>query len=187
MSETTPTGATAAPDPEPGGRSSETPAPRRDLAQFGLVAALVVVAVVILVATSGLRTDFAKIDPIGPRVVPQILAVGLLICAVLLAIATARGSVPEREEGEDVDLTQSIDWVTVGALVASFVFLIATVNLLGWTISSGLFFVACARTLGSRTLLRDVLIGAVLGVSSFYLFYVGLGVALPAGILDGIL
>lgn len=160
---------------------------RKDYAQFGAAGALAALAVVILVTTSGLRTDFVKIDPIGPRVVPQIVAVGLLVCAVLLAVAAARGSLPEREEGEDVDLTQGLDWRTVGALVASFVFLIATVNLLGWTISSGLFFVACARTLGSRTLVRDLLIGAALGLITFYIFYVGLGVPLPAGILDGIL
>ena len=39
----------------------------------------------------------------------------------------------------------------------------------------------------SRTLLRDLIVGAVLSVSSWYFFYVGLDVPLPPGILDGIL
>ncbi|MET0208657.1 MAG: hypothetical protein ABW220_06420 [Burkholderiaceae bacterium] len=44
-----------------------------------------------------------------------------------------------------------------------------------------------ALGLGSNTLVRDVLVGAVLSVSSWYFFYVGLGVPLPPGILDGLL
>ena len=35
--------------------------------------------------------------------------------------------------------------------------------------------------------IRNVVIGAVLAVASFYAFYSGLGIPLPAGILDGIL
>jgi len=41
--------------------------------------------------------------------------------------------------------------------------------------------------LGSRRYLLNILIGAVLSVGSFYAFYSGLGIPLPAGILDGIL
>ena len=41
--------------------------------------------------------------------------------------------------------------------------------------------------LGSRHYVRNIVIGAVLSVGSFYAFYSGLGIPLPAGILDGIL
>jgi putative tricarboxylic transport membrane protein len=34
---------------------------------------------------------------------------------------------------------------------------------------------------------RNIVIGAVLSTASFYAFYSGLGIPLPAGILDGIL
>ena len=44
---------------------------------------------------------------------------------MLLAIATARGDVPEAEAGEDVDLTSPADWVTVGKLVGVLVLNIA--------------------------------------------------------------
>jgi len=40
----------------------------------------------------------------------------MLVLAVLLAIATARGDVAEGEEGEDIDLTTPPDWITVGKL-----------------------------------------------------------------------
>ena len=61
------------------------------------------------------------------------------------------------------------------------------VNLLGWAITGALLFAGAAWALGSRTLLRDLLVGAVLSVASWYFFYVGLGVPLTPGILDGIL
>ncbi len=58
-----------------------------------------------------------------------------MLLSVLLVIATLRGDVPEPDGGEDVDLTQRADWVTVAKLVGVLVFTIATVNWLGWAIS----------------------------------------------------
>lgn len=163
------------------------PERRRDLSQLLVVALLLVLAVVLAVDASGLRNDFAETDPVGPKVFPYFVAGALTLTAVLLAIATLRGSVPEEEGGEEVDLTQGADWVTVAKLVGVFVFLIATVDLLGWALAGTLFFAGCSLTLGSRTWLRDLIIGAALSFGSFYAFYVALGVPLPAGILEGIL
>ncbi|AKU18135.1 tripartite tricarboxylate transporter TctB family protein [Luteipulveratus mongoliensis] len=163
------------------------PERERDLSQLILVGILAGLGILVAVNASRLRNDFAKLDPVGPRAFPYAVAIGLLILSVLLAIAVLRGSLPESEEGEDIDLTQRPDWLTVGKLVAVFLFLIATVNVLGWAISGALFFAGCSLTLGSRTWLRDLAIGTVLSVGSFYAFYSGLGVPLPAGILDGIL
>lgn len=159
----------------------------RDLAQFLLVGFLVVLAVVVIVDASGLRNDFAATDPLGPTFVPFVVAGGLLLMAALLTVAILRGSLPEEEGGEDIDLDQRPDWMTVVKLVGVFLFLIVTVNVLGWVISGALFFVGCSMTLGSRTWVRDLVIGTVLSLVSFYAFYVALGVPLPAGILDGIL
>ena len=72
-------------------------------------------------------------------------------------------------------------------LVGALVFTIATVGWLGWAISGAVLFVGSAWALGSRTLLRDVLVGAVLSVGSWYLFYVGLDIPLTPGVLDGVL
>ena len=58
---------------------------------------------------------------------------------------------------------------------------------LGWAITGALFFAGCATILGSKHYVRNFVIGVVLAVASFYAFYSGLGIPLPAGILDGIL
>ena len=43
------------------------------------------------------------------------------------------------------------------------------------------------KAVKSSTLVRDVIVGFVLSVSSWYFFHEVLGVILPAGILDGVL
>jgi len=160
-------------------------APTVDRAQYGLAAVLALVGVYTIVDARGLNVGFG--DPIGPRVFPYVIGTVMVVLAVLLAIATARGNVPQAEAGEDVDLTTPADWVTVGKLVAILVLNILFVNVLGWAITGGFVFAGCAWALGSRTLVRDVVVGVVMAVASWYFFYVGLGVPLAPGVLDGIL
>ena len=148
--------------------------PERDLPQLGLAAALVLVGAYTFYDATTLQIGFG--DPVGPRVFPYVIGAVTVLLGVLLAVATLRGDVPEAEGGEDVDLRQPADWVTV-----------LTVSFLGWAISGAILFVGSAWSLGSRTLVRDVIVGLVLSVGSWYAFHEGLGVILPAGILDGVL
>src|SRR5688572_24933882 len=158
---------------------------RIDKAQYVLAAALAVVGIYTLVDARGLAVGFG--DPVGPRVFPYVVGGAMIVLAVVLAVATARGDVAEGEEGEDIDLTTPIDWPTVGKLIGILVLNLLLVNILGWAVTGALLFAGCAWALGSRTLLRDLIVGAVLSVASWYFFYVGLGVPLTPGILDGIL
>ena len=155
-----------------------------DKAQYGLAAALLVVGVYTIIDARGLTVGFA--DPVGPRVFPYLIGTGMIVLAVLLGLATARGDLPQAEDGEDVDLTTPADWVTVGKLVGVLVLNLLLVNVLGWAITGALLFAGAAWSLGSRTLVRDLIVGAVLAVASWYGFY-ALGVPLTPGILDGIL
>ena len=156
-----------------------------DKAQYVLAAVLALVGIYTIVDARGLTVGFG--DPVGPRVFPYVIGSGMILLAVLLALATSRGDVAEGEAGEDIDLTSPPDWATVGKLVGVLVLNVLCVNLLGWPVTGALLFAGCAWALGSRTLLRDVIVGAVLSVGSWYFFYVGLDVPLPPGILDGIL
>ena len=161
------------------------PAPARDLAQLGLAAALVVVGAYTVYDASTLRVGFG--DPVGPRVFPYVIGGVTVVLGLLLVLATLRGDVPEAEGGEDVDLRQPADWLTVLKLIGVLMVTVLTVSFLGWAISGAILFVGSAWSLGSRTLVRDVIVGLVLSVTSWYAFHEGLGVILPAGILDGVL
>ncbi len=171
---------TAATNQESGSR------PLIDKAQYGLAAFLVVVGGYVLVDAVGLDKGFSD-QPVQPYAVPYIVGGALVLLGVLLAIATARGDIPESDEGEDIDLTQGTDVKTVGLLAAALIANLALINFLGWAITGALLFIGATRALGSRTLVRDIGVGVALSVGSWYAFYVLLGVPIPAGILDGVL
>lgn len=157
-----------------------------DKAQYGLAAFLAVVGGYVVYDATTLEDGFAD-QPVQPYAFPYVIGAVLLVLAALLAVATARGDVPESEEGEDVDLTQPSDWMTVAKLVVVFAANIVLIDWLGWAITGALLFVGTAHVLGSRTLIRDIAVGVALSVGTWYGFYSGLGLAIPAGILDGIL
>ncbi len=156
-----------------------------DKAQYGLAGVLAVVGLCTIYDATTLTVGFG--DPVGPRIFPYAIGTATVVLAVLLAVATARGDRAEAEEGEDVDLGGRPDWVTVAKLLGFVVLTILTVNLLGWAIVGAILFTGCAWSLGSRTLLRDAIVGVVLSVGSWYFFYVVLGVPLTPGVLEGIL
>jgi putative tricarboxylic transport membrane protein len=160
---------------------------RPDYAQYIVCVVLVLVGGFLLYDALSLPGGYAKVDPVGPRLFPMVIGIGLLVMAAVLAIAIPRGSRGEADAGEDIDPDLPSDWRTVGLLIALFVALIVLVVPLGWAIAGGLFFAGCATVLGSKHYVRNIVIGAVLSVGSFYAFYSGLGIPLPAGILDGIL
>lgn len=166
-------------------QAPSTVSKQADRAQYGLALVLALVGLYTVVDARGLNVGFG--DPIGPRVFPYVIGAGMILLAALLVVATARGDVPEAEAGEDVDLTTPADWVTVAKLVAIMVLNLLLVNVLGWAITGAFLFAGAAWALGSRTVLRDLLVGIVLSVGSWYFFYSGLGVPLSPGILDGIL
>jgi putative tricarboxylic transport membrane protein len=99
----------------------------------------------------------------------------------------ARGGHGEPEAGEDVDLSQAVDWRTVVLLICAFVANAVLIERLGWVISGALLFWGTAFALGNRHHVRNLLIAATLSLTTFYAFAIGLGVNLPAGVLQGIL
>jgi putative tricarboxylic transport membrane protein len=158
-----------------------------DKAQYLVCVVLVAVGAFLIYDALSLEAGFAKVDPVGPRLFPIAIGAILIVLAIGLAIAIPRGSVGEADAGEDVDPNSPGDWRTVGLLVGLFVAVIVLVDPLGWAITGTLLFAGAATILGSRHYVRNIVVGAVLAVASFYAFYSGLGIPLPAGILDGIL
>ena len=61
------------------------------------------------------------------------------------------------------------------------------VEWLGWAITGALLYAGTATVLGSRAWIRNLAIGVGLSLASWYGFYLGLGVPIPAGVLDGVL
>ena len=158
-----------------------------DRAEWGVALLLGAIGAVVLFDAARLDVPYSQSDPVGPRAVPFIVAGLLLACAVGLAVNVARGGHGEAEEGEDIDLTAPTEWRIVVPLVAAFVANLLLIDLLGWVISGALLFFGSAWALGSRHPVRDLAISVGLSLATFYGFYSGLGILLPAGVLDGVL
>ena len=153
----------------------------------GVALLLGAAGVLVFLDANGLVTPYSQSDPVGPKTVPYIVAGLLVVCAVLLAVNVIRGGQGEAEGGEDVDLTHPADWKTVLPLAGAFILNILLIDWAGWVISGTVLFWGSVLALGSRRYLRDGLISVALSLLTFYGFYLGLGIALPAGLLEGIL
>ncbi|MFF7534290.1 tripartite tricarboxylate transporter TctB family protein [Streptomyces bobili] len=176
----------SSPIDEPSGEDARPPR-GKDRAQYGVCAFLALLGTAVIVDGLGIPHITSSTDPVGPRAVPVLLGALLLLVAVLYAVDVARGGHGEPEAGEDVDLSQAVDWRTVVLLICAFVANAVLIERLGWVISGALLFWGTAFALGNRHHVRNLLIAATLSLTTFYAFAIGLGVNLPAGVLQGIL
>jgi putative tricarboxylic transport membrane protein len=156
-------------------------------AELGVALLLGAVGVLVFLDANGLVTPYSQSDPVGPKTVPFIVAGLLVACAVLLAINVIRGGQGEAEGGEDIDLTHPADWKTILPIAGAFILNNLLIDWAGWVISGTVLFWGSVLALGSRRYIRDGLISVALSLLTFYGFYLGLGIALPAGLLEGIL
>jgi putative tricarboxylic transport membrane protein len=131
--------------------------------------------------------DITQRGPVGPKTVPIVVGIGLLVIAALLAVDVLRGGRGQAETGEDVDLSEPADWRTVLLLAGVFLGTAVLIEPLGFPIAGALLFWGAAFALGSRSVDRDPLIAAVLSLVTYAVFNNLLGVPLPGGPLMGVL
>src|SRR4051794_35096787 len=165
----------------------DTTKSRGDRAQYVLCAGLAVLGVLLLTDAARIGHATSSNDPVGPRPVPIILGVLLLVTAVAYAVDVFRGGVGAAEEGEDVALPPAPDWKPRALRAGFFIPTPLLIEPLGWVISGTILFAGSAFALGNRHHVRGLLVGLVLALATFYAFAIGLDVNLPAGVLQGIL
>ncbi|SOD61370.1 putative tricarboxylic transport membrane protein [Streptomyces zhaozhouensis] len=123
----------------------------------------------------------------GPRFVPVIVTVLTFVLAALMAAQVARATRGARAASEPrpAPAGEGTDWRAVGVVVVSFLAFTALLSPLGWLLSAALLFWGTGYALGGRRPLFDA--GVALSVSAAFqlAFSAGLGLALPAGVLEG--
>jgi putative tricarboxylic transport membrane protein len=178
---------TAAPPTDEAGDAAEAafegPA-KRDLAQLWVCGFLAILGVLVIVDASRLGAFSASNDPIGPKPVPILLGILLFVVAAFYALDVVRGG---HGEDEGANAGDHFDWKTIGALCAVFVANALLIDWLGWVISGSILFWGSAIVLGSRRYFVTLAAAIVLALATFYGFAIGLGLGLPAGVLQGIL
>ncbi|QHK21365.1 tripartite tricarboxylate transporter TctB family protein [Pseudarthrobacter psychrotolerans] len=168
--------------------SSPTLASRlKGRSELGVALLLGAAGALVIWDATRIATTYSRTDPVGPKTLPFIVGGMLLVCAVMLAINVLRGGKGEAEGGEDVDLSHPADWKTVLPLAGAFIANILLIDWAGWVISGTILFWGSVWALGGRNYIRDGLISVAMSLLTFYGFYLGLGINLPAGLLEGIL
>ncbi|MHC8609848.1 tripartite tricarboxylate transporter TctB family protein (plasmid) [Paenarthrobacter ureafaciens] len=152
--------------------------------EFIVVALLAGFAGLLFWDTINAPADVMQRGPVGPQTMPFVVASLLLLCAVILAVDLLRGGQGKPEEGEAGERS---DWKTCGIIAAAVLLTAAVMESVGWVVAGGVMFYLCVYAFGSRHYIRDFVVSAGMAVGSFYLFFSGLGIPLPAGLLQGVL
>ncbi|GGU21961.1 tripartite tricarboxylate transporter TctB family protein [Nocardioides albus] len=134
-------------------------------------------------------------EPPGPKFFPIILAVACYALAVMLTVHYVRrpeapadtDGVETIEEPEGVRHKSFTDWRTLGLTMAGFLAFALLLDPIGWILAAALMFWVIAWAMGSGSPLKDVAVALVLSCAVQVAFSAGLGLHLPAGILDGVL
>ena len=117
----------------------------------------------------------------GPRFVPLIVAVGLIVLSSLFLLRTWwRPDVELAQRSAEEDA--ATHWATPGLILLALLVYAFAIEPVGYPLSTALVFFALARVLGSRAVVRDAVAGLVLGFGLFTAFTQYLGVSLPAGL-----
>lgn len=120
---------------------------------------------------------------IGPRYFPLLVTLGLLgLSVVLLLRTTLRPDHDLLAQATAEDRTTH--WVSVSLTMLTLLAYALALPSLGYLVVTTLFFPVEARILGSRSPLRDLLIGLGVAVVVYFGFTRFLGVRLPAGLLS---
>jgi len=138
------------------------------------------------------QTTLVRLTPayskVGPRVIPYIVGAGMIVVGIWLAYEALTGRMSlGTTESEDADPALPTDWRTVGLLALALLVYLLLIERAGFIIASATLFVMAAFAMGSRRLARDIAIGIVMSTVLYVVFSRGLGLSLPAGILEGIL
>ena len=117
----------------------------------------------------------------GPRFVPLLVAVGLIaLSALYLARTFIRPDVALAQRSAEEDA--ATHWATPGLIMAVLLAYAFLLEPIGYPLATAAVFIGIARLLGSRAIVRDVIVGLVLGFGLYTAFTQYLGVSLPAGL-----
>ena len=134
---------------------------------------LLALGVVAFVATLGVGDGW---EASGPRLAPAVSAVGLVVLAAAFLIW------PGDELAAHVaEASQGTHWPTPALLVALLFGYALSVEALGYALATAIFYWLATWLLGSKSPVRDVVVGVALGVGTSFAFTQWLNVQLPTG------
>jgi putative tricarboxylic transport membrane protein len=142
---------------------------------------LVVLSATFLVGVFDIRSP-KGLDPQGPRFFPLLVTVAWLLLSIGYLIEGLRSPRTTKAPAETGDITDR-SWFEPVALCVLLVLYAFLVVPLGYMIATAALFWGAARVLGSRQLVRDIVVAVVMAVVVYIAFTQFLDISLPEGVL----
>lgn len=136
---------------------------------------LIVLSATFLVGVFDIRSP-KGLDPAGPRFFPLLVTGAWLVLSVAYLFEGLRAP----KEAPKASDRSWFEPVAVSVLLILYALLVVP---LGYLIATALLFFAAARVLGSRQVVRDVIVSVVLAVVVYVAFTRFLDISLPGGVL----
>ncbi len=141
----------------------------------------ILLGLVLVAGAFGIDTGFGY-DRIGPRTAPYGVALGLLLLGGALVAPTLRAS-----RRPDVQAAAPLRSGALGWLALAGVLFLALAGRAGFIAAASLQFWLVARAFSANRPLRDGVVAVLLAATVYAAFSRGLGLALPAGLLESLL
>ena len=120
-------------------------------------------------------------DPVGPRVVPYLIALGLALSCIAMVVehVSRRGGTSDTDAKADSGVT-TVALVTSGLLAGYFL----VFELAGFIVATAIFLLALLSVTNRGRWIANLVIAIVFPVAAYLLLATLLGARLPAGILQ---
>lgn len=140
---------------------------------------LIAIAALITVDAFGMRVPpvHAKV---GPRFFPLLVSCGLAIAGVAIVWQSWRRTFEQDE-------LWPTDWLAVALIAGGLILHMNLIRPAGFVPAAFILFMSVTTAFGSRSFLRDAVVGLVLCLAAYLAFTRLLGLQLPPGLLQGIL
>lgn len=135
----------------------------------------------------------------GPGFFPGLIAAGLYLFAVLLAVAAVRrsrvaasgpaepaltGGVPaDDEQADDAPARGRLSWSSLAWVVLGFLGFALVLGVLGWILAAAALFWCVARGFGEKRHVTSAVVGLTASSVAYIAFDMMLGLSLPSGVL----
>jgi putative tricarboxylic transport membrane protein len=141
---------------------------------------LLAVGVVALIATFDIRSTRYGWSTSGPRFAPLIASIALIVLSLAFLLRTVWRPDEDLAKHAAREMADT-HWPTPALLLALLVGYVVLLTALGYGLATTVFVWLTAWLLGSKSPVRDVIVGLAIGIVAGYAFGHWLNVQLPTG------
>lgn len=121
----------------------------------------------------------SEISAIGPYFFPKIIGAGLLLSGLFFVVPTLRQRASETVAANNITPDDGPKWQAFAMTAGLFLIYILALRFLGFIIATPLFIVAISWVIGSRKLVRDIIVALILTGAIYLIFENLLKVQVP--------